>query len=285
VKPPAFDYAAPESLDEALALRAQHGDESTVLAGGQSLVPLLNLRMAYPVVVIDLGRVPGLAGIRKADGGVAIGTMTRHREAELSPLVRERFPLVPDALHHVGHVAIRNRGTVGGSIAHADPAAELPAVALVHEAQMVARSTAGERTIAAADFFQGYLTTALAPDELLVEVRLPEAPAGSRTGFAEVARRHGDYALGGAAALIRLDDSGAIADARLAFLGADSRPVRVPEVEAGLRGRRPDDDLLREAAETAAAGLEPKSDVHGTADYRRRVAAVVARRALAASIA
>jgi carbon-monoxide dehydrogenase medium subunit len=227
--------------------------------------------------------VAGLAGIVELEGGIAIGAMTRHREAERSQVVRSRFSLVSEALAYVGHPAIRNRGTVGGSLAHADPAAELPAVALVYDAQIVARSLRGERVIGVADFFQGYMTTALEPDELLVDARLFDPPAGSGTGFVELARRHGDYALGGCAALVRLEDSGAIAEARFAFLGADSRAVRVREAEESLRGAHPDEDVFREAAETAAARLEPNSDVHGSADYRRRVAAVVARRALVAA--
>ena len=200
VKPPPFDYLAPSSLDEALAFRAEHGGDGTVLAGGQSLMPLLNLRMAYPATVIDLGHVEELAGIHSVDGGVAIRAMTRQRDAERSDLALERCPLLVQALRHVGHVTIRNRGTVGGSLAHADPAAELPAVALALGAQLVARSVRGERTIAADDFFLGFLTTALEPDELLVEVRFPSVGGAGRVGssFLEIARRHGDFALVGA---------------------------------------------------------------------------------------
>lgn len=280
MKSPPFRYLAPSSLDEALSLRAEHADDCAVLAGGQSLVPLLNLRMAFPETVIDIGRVPGLGGVRERDGGLAVGAMTRHREAELSPLVAARAPLLPLALAHVGHVAIRNRGTVGGSLAHADPAAELPALALVHDAELVVRSVRGERVVPAAGFFRGYMTTAVEPDELLVEVRLPAPSPGTRAGFVEVARRHGDYALAGAAALVRLDPAGTIAEARLALFGVDATPVRAVEAEAALRGARPGEDVFREAAELAASGLAPNADVHASSEYRRRVAAVVARRAL-----
>jgi carbon-monoxide dehydrogenase medium subunit len=277
MKPPAFQYVAPSTLDEALALRAEHGFDSALLAGGQSLIPLLNLRIAFPAVVIDLGRVKELTGIRSADGGLAIGAMTRQCQAECSDLVRERAPLVVQALHQIGHGAIRNRGTIGGSLAHADPAAELPAAALALAAELVVRSTRGERTIPADDFFRSYLTTALEPDELLVEVRLPAVNGGS--SFQEVARRHGDFALVGAAAVVALD-VGAIRDVRLVLMGVGPKPVRAAWAEAMLRNVQPSEAAFAEAAQAAVAGLEPTSDIHATADYRRRVAGVLARRAL-----
>jgi len=281
MKPPLFRYFAPDTLEEALALRAEHAEDSAALAGGQSLMPLLNLRMAFPGAVIDLAGIGELAGIREWDGGVAIGAMTRQRAAERSPLVRERIPLAARALPNVGHAAIRNRGTVGGSIAHADPAAELPAVALALDAEMVARTSGGERTIAAADFFAGFLTTALAPDELLVEVRIPGLPAGHGTAFVELARRHGDFAIVGVGAALALDGAGAIADARLVFIGVGGAPVRAREAEGLLRGSAPSDALFAEAAERAKTELDPPGDTHASAGYRRRVAGVLARRALA----
>jgi len=280
VKPPPFDYLAPSTLDEALALRAEHADDSLVLAGGQSAMPLLNLRMALPAAVIDLGRIPELAGIREYDGGVAFGAMTRQRDAERSQLVQERLPLATQALAHVGHTTIRNRGTIGGTMAHADPAAELPAVALLLDGELVARSTRGERTIAAGDFFVGVLTTALEPDELLVEVRLRGLPGQVGTAFLEVARRHGDFAVVAAGAAVALAADGTIADARLAFTGVGATPIRAHDAEAILRGAQPGDDVFAEAAARAAADLEPGSDAHATAAYRRRIADVLARRAL-----
>jgi len=280
MKPPAFEYLAPRSLDDAVALRAEHAADSVVLAGGQSLVPLLNLRMAFPGTVIDLGGVDELAGIREYDGGVAFGAMTRQRTVERSPLVGDRLPLVVKALGHVGHPAIRNRGTLGGSIAHADPAAELPAVALALDAQMVARSSRGERTIAARDFFAGFLTTALQPDEILVEVRLPGLGAGHGSACVELARRHGDFAIAGATAVVALDSAGRIADARLAFIGVGGTPVRATAAEAILRGATPGDAVFAEAAERAKDELDPGSDAHATAAYRRRIAGVLAQRAL-----
>jgi carbon-monoxide dehydrogenase medium subunit len=280
MKPPPFDYFAPTSLDEALALRAQHADDSVVLAGGQSLVPMLSLRLARPAVVIDLGRVPGLDGVSEWDGGVAVGAMARQRAVERSELVVRRTPLVTRALANVGHLTIRNRGTVGGSIAHAHPAGELPGAALALDAQLVARSSRGERTIRAADFFHGFMTTAIEPDEVLVEVRIPGQPERSGSSFVEVARRHGDFALAGAGAVIELAGDGAIADARLVFIGVGGAPVRAAGAEAALRGQRPDRALFAEAAEQSVAGLDPISDIHASADYRRRVARAVARRAL-----
>jgi carbon-monoxide dehydrogenase medium subunit len=280
VKPPAFQYFAPSSLDEALALRAEHADDCAVLAGGQSLMPMLNLRMAFPGTLIDLAGVGELAGIREWGGGVAIGAMTRQRAAERSTLLNEHAPLAARALPNIGHTTIRNRGTVGGSIAHADPAAELPAVALALDAELLAASSSGERTIAAGDFFAGFLTTSLAPEELLVEVRLPGLAAGHGVAFIELARRHGDFALVGVAAALALDGGGKIADARLAFIGVGGTPMRAREAEAVLRGEAPGDGVFAEAAERAKTEIDPSDDTHASAEYRRRIAGVLARRAL-----
>jgi carbon-monoxide dehydrogenase medium subunit len=280
MKPPAFHYVAPTTLEEALEARAEHADDCAILAGGQSLMPLLNLRMAFPGTIIDLAGVDELAGIREWDGGVAIGAMTRQRTAEGDALIRERAPLISTALPNIGHAAIRNRGTVGGSIAHADPAAELPAVALALDAQLVARKKGAERTIDAADFFAGFLTTALAPDELLVEVRLPAMAKGHGVAFHELARRHGDFALVGVAAAVALDD-GKITDARLAFIGVGGAPVRAREAEKVLVGAQPSAELFAEAAERAKGELDPPGDTHASGEYRRRVAGVLAQRALA----
>jgi CO/xanthine dehydrogenase FAD-binding subunit len=280
MKPPLFDYRSPSSLDEALALRSQYRDDSAVLAGGQSLMPMLNLRLARPEVLIDLGRVAEVAGITELDGGVSLGAMTRQRHAERSDLIRERAPLVQQALAHVGHPAIRNRGTVGGSLAHADPAAELPAVCIALDAELVARSATAERTIAAEDFYVGFMTTALAPDELLVEVRIPAPGGTSGTAFLEIARRHGDFALVGVAAAIALDGEGVITDARLVFTGVGLQPVRAHEAEASLRGTPAGTDAFAAAAKLVPAALQPRADAHASSEYRRRVAGVLARRAL-----
>ena len=284
MKPPLFDYRSPSSLDEALALRSEFAYDSVVLAGGQSLMPMLNLRLARPEVLIDLGRVAELAEISDRDGGVSLGAMTRQRSAERSDLIRQRAPLVQQALSHVGHPAIRNRGTVGGSIAHSDPAAELPAVCVALGAELVAHGAEGERTIAAEDFAVGFMSTALAPDELLVEIRIPAAAATLRTAFLEIARRHGDFALVGVAAAVALDGDGLINDARLVFTGVGLVPVRAREAEASLLGTSGDAAALATAARLVTGELQARTDAHASGDYRRRVAGVLTRRALAEAL-
>jgi carbon-monoxide dehydrogenase medium subunit len=285
MKPPLFDYRSPSTLDEALALRSEYAYDSVVLAGGQSLMPMLNLRLAQPEVLIDLGRVAELAEISELDGGVSLGAMVRQRSAERSDLIRERAPLVQRALGHVGHPAIRNRGTVGGSVAHSDPAAELPAVCVALDAELVARGAAGERTIAAEDFTVGFMTTALAADELLVEVRIPAGAATLRTAFIEIARRHGDFALVGVAAAVALDGDGLINDVRMVFTGVDLMPVRARAAEASLLGTPGDSAALTKAAGLVTGELQPRTDGHVSGDYRRRVAGVLARRALTEAMA
>ena len=278
-----FEYCAPRSLDEAIALLGEHGDEAKVLAGGQSLVPLLAMRLARPTVVIDINELDGLAAIAPTDGGgLTLGAMTRERAAERSPDVATRVPVLAEALPLVGHVAIRNRGTVGGSIVHADASGELPAVALVTDAEMVARSTRGDRVIAADGFFYGHFTTAMADDELLTEVRIPAGAPGAGWAFDEVARRRGDFALVGAAAMVAMTD-GVIGEARIALIGVAGQPVRAPDTEAALVGQPADASTFEAAAQEAVAGLEPASDVHGSGEFRRHLAGVVTRRALTAA--
>lgn len=282
MKPAPFSYAAPESVDEALDLLAEYGHDGKVLAGGQSLVPLLNMRLARPRVLIDLNRVAGLDYIREDNGTVAIGAMTRQRTVERSPMIRERLPLLSEAIRFVGHPQIRNRGTVGGSLAHADPSAELPAVAVASGATLVARSPRGERTLDAEEFFVSYLATVLEPDELLTEVRFPVH--GHRgTAFLEVSRRHGDYALAGVAAMVAVRD-GRCEDVRLAFTGVGPVPIRIPEAEAALTGRAPTDGVFAEISGIVSTRLDPDSDIHASADYRRRVSGTLAARALAAAV-
>ena len=284
MKPPPFEYFAPDTVEEALALLAQYGDEAKPLAGGQSLVPVLNFRLARPAVLVDLNRIDLLAGIEAADGGLRIGAMTRQRRAERDELVRRHAPLIAEALPHVAHPQIRNRGTIGGSIAHADPAAELPALALALEATLRLRSAASDRTIAARDFFTGLFATALAADELLVEVDLPPLPARSGCAFEEVARRHGDYALLAVAAVVALDDAERCVEARLAYVGAGPGPLRSAAAETALTGRRIDDAAMRDAAEAAFVELDPGGDVHASADYRKALARVLTARALARAV-
>ncbi|HZT67025.1 MAG TPA: xanthine dehydrogenase family protein subunit M [Acidimicrobiales bacterium] len=284
MKPPPFEYRAPTSVEEALDLLWEHGDEARPLAGGQSLVPLMALRLARPSLLVDLAGVAGLDAIGSANGSVTVGAMVRERAAERSAEIAGSAPLLAAALPLIGHPAIRSRGTVGGSLSHADPAGELPAVALAAEAVMVARSHQGERTIPAADFFTGYFSTALAPDELLTEVRWPEAADGSGAAFEEVARRHGDFAMVGVAAMVSLE-AGKITSARLALSGVSDTPVRAGDAEAALVGVAPGDEAFGEAAQLAAAALSPPSDLHGSSAYRRHVAGVLVRRALAVAVA
>ncbi len=282
MKLPHVDYEAPRTVTEAVELLAEHEDEASVLAGGQSLIPLLALRLAHPAVLIDINGVTELSGVSATNGTVTIGAMTREYVAEESGTVADAVPLLAAALPLIGHEAIRNRGTIGGSLAHADPAAELPAVARALDAEFVVRGRAGERVIPAAKWFEGYLTTSRAPDELLVEVRFPAAGRGTGSSFDEVARRHGDFAIVGLATSLTLS-GGAISDARLAFAGVSDVPVRATEAEDLLVGERPSAELFDEAARRATSDIDPPADLHGSADYRRKVAAALVRRGLRAA--
>ena len=273
------DYEAPGTVAEALDLLAEHGDEASVLAGGQSLIPLLALRLAQPAVLIDINGVEGLSGVSTTDGWVTIGATTREYMAEESATIAESVPLLAAALPLIGHEAIRSRGTVGGSLAHADPAAELPAVARALNAEFVVRGPSGERVVPAAEWFEGYLTTSRGPDELLTEVRFLAARPGTGTSFQEVARRHGDFAMVGLATSVTLK-VGTITDARLAFAGVSDVPARATAAEELLEGERPTAELFDEAARVAAADLDPPSDLHGSAEYRKKVAAALVRRGL-----
>jgi aerobic carbon-monoxide dehydrogenase medium subunit len=280
LKPPPFTYLAPDSLEEALSQLAEHGDEAKPLAGGQSLVPLLALRLARPTVLIDLGGLSELAYIRADNGHVAVGAMTRERAAERSEIIRSGVPLLAEALPLIGHIAIRNRGTIGGSAAHADPAAEIPTLAMALQAELVAASASrGRRTIPATEFFQGFLTTALEPDELLVEVRFPVAAPGTVVAFEEAARRHGDFAMVGVASAVLVRD-GSVADARLALAGVSDAPLRCHEAEQVLAGSAPSMAVIEEAASVATSPLTPASDLHGSSAYRKHLARVLIRRAL-----
>jgi aerobic carbon-monoxide dehydrogenase medium subunit len=279
MKLPQFDYEAPETVSEAVGLLAEHLDEASVLAGGQSLIPLLALRLAQPALLIDINGVADLSGVSVTDGWVAIGATTREYVAEESGTIADAVPLLAAALPLIGHEAIRSRGTVGGSLAHADPAAELPAVARALDAEFVVRGPLGERVVPAAEWFEGYLTTSRQPDELLTEVRFPAAGQGTGVSFQEVARRHGDFAMVGLAASVTLSD-GAISDARLAFAGVSDVPARATGAEELLVGQRPSAELLDEAARRAAGDIDPPSDLHGSAEYRKKVAAVLVRRGL-----
>ena len=283
MKLPPVEYEAPTTVAEAVDLLAEYLDEASVLAGGQSLIPLLALRLARPAVLIDINGIDELSGVSAADGWVAIGAMTREYVAEESEMIAGSVPLLAAALPLIGHEAIRSRGTIGGSLAHGDPAAELPAVARALDAEFVVRSRPGDRVVQAADWFEGYLATARRPDEILVEVRFPTAGPGTGAAFEEVARRHGDFAIVGLAVSLTLAD-GAISDARLAFSGVADVPVRAADAEDLLVGNRPSPELFEEAARRATAGLDPPADLHGSSEYRKKIAATLVRRGLQAAL-
>jgi CO/xanthine dehydrogenase FAD-binding subunit len=282
MKLPPVEYEAPTTVAEAIDLLAEHLDEASVLAGGQSLIPLLALRLARPAVLIDINGVAELSGMSATDGQVAIGAMTRDYVAEKSRELADTVPLLAAALPLIGHEAIRSRGTIGGSLAHADPAAELPAVARALDAEFVVRGPSGERVIPAAQWFEGYLTTSRRPDELLLEVRFPAAGPGTGVSFREVTRRHGDFAMVGLAVSLVLS-GGVITDARLALAGVSYVPVRAAAAEDLLTGERPSTELFDEAARRATDDIDPPGDLHGSSDYRKTVAAAVVRRGLRAA--
>jgi len=278
MKPAKFDYHNPTTLDEALRLLAQFGDQARPLAGGQSLVPLMNFRLIRPAHLIDLNGVEELSYIKTDSGPLRIGATTRQREIERSMVVAERCPLLREAASYIGHVQIRNRGTVGGSLAHGFPSAELPVAMVTLDASFTLRSKANQRSARAEDFFVSYMTTALEPDELLTEIGVPPLPANSGWSYQEVSRRHGDFALAGAASLVTLGENGTIQQARLTLTGMT--PMRSQEAEEFLLGERPSDAAFREAARRATENLEQDSDIHASAEYRRAACAVLAWRAL-----
>jgi aerobic carbon-monoxide dehydrogenase medium subunit len=284
MKPPRFDYLAPTSLAEALALLAEYGEEAKLLAGGQSLVPLLNFRLVRPAHLVDLNEVPDLAYVREEDGWLAIGGMTRQRALEKSPLVAERCPLMAQALPQIGHAQIRNRGTIGGSLAHADPAAELPAVVAALGGELVVQSTKGRRTLRPDEFFVTYLTTALEPSEILVEVRVPKVAPRTGTAFVEVSRRHGDFAMVGSAVVVTLDESGICTSSAITLIGVGPTPVVARDAAQALVGSRPTATAFAEAARRVSAAVTPDSDLHASAEYRKHVSGVLTARALALAV-
>lgn len=282
MKPGRFHYHAPHTVDDAVALLAEHGDEAKPLAGGQSLVPMMSLRLASFGHLVDLNRVVGLDAIERSNGDVRIGALVRQAVAEHDSMLAAGAPLVARALPHIGHFQIRNRGTVGGSIAHADPASELPAVALALDATIETARPGGAREIAAADFFEGTWQTALADDEILTAVRFPVWEGASGFAIEEVARRHGDFALCGAVCAVTLDGD-AVTRAAIALFGVGPTPVRASAAEAALISAGPGANLTA-IGDEAAAPLTPSDDIHASGTYRRTVAAVLVRRALAKAL-
>jgi carbon-monoxide dehydrogenase medium subunit len=280
MKPAPFEYYRASTLDDAVALLTKHGSDAKALAGGQSLLPLMKLRLARPAALVDLNRLRELAYVRREDGVLAFGALARLSELQ-SPTVRSLAPMLAAAARHIGHPAIRHRGTICGSLAHADPAAELPVLALTLGAELRVTGSAGERTIAARDFFVGALTTSLRPGEVLREARFPGLAPGVGWSFMELARRHGDYALVSVAIVLRADANGRVSEARIALGSVADRPVRCDAAERALVGEAGRRVAFEAVAATAAAPLDPPSDVHGSGAYRRRLAAVLVERALA----
>src|SRR2546426_1644576 len=278
-----FEYATPETLEEALALVRETGAEAKVLAGGQSLVPLLNYRLARPRLVVDVNGLP-LAGLRVENGSLHLGALTRHHELEELPEIARSAPLLPEVARLIGNVRVRSLGTVGGSLAHADPAAELPMAIVALDARLTLASASGSRTVSARDFFTGYLSTALGADELLTEIAVP-VTRGMGWAVEEFARRAGDFAVVAVAAGVSLDRRGRVDDARVTFAGVADRPVRATAAEDALRGQEPSADRLARAAEIARDGLDHQSGAFASGAYRRLLARVLARRALGRAVA
>jgi aerobic carbon-monoxide dehydrogenase medium subunit len=280
MKPAPFTYAAPSTIEEAITLLSEHGDAVKLLAGGQSLMPMLNLRLARPQYIVDLNRIPGLDYLVERDGVLAVGALTRQRSLERTPSVRQGYPLLYEATRLIGHRAIRNRGTVGGSIVHADPAAELPAVLVAHGGSVQVQGPRGIRRIAADDFFRAYLTTALEPDEILTEVRFPRPPTGTGWCFMEESRRHGDFAMVGVAVLLTLDTARRCTRVAVVLCGVGGVPHQVAAAPALLLGHTVDAARLRDVAQAAASEIEPESDLHASAEFRRHLSTVLIQRAV-----
>ena len=282
MKPAAFEYIVADSVDMAVASLAQAGGDAKIIAGGQSLVPMLNFRLLRPSVLVDINRIPDLAYVREDGNVVRIGALTRHHQLETSPVIAAHFPVLSEAMAHVAHLAIRNRGTIGGSLSHADPAAELPMMAMLLDAEVRIVSSAATRTVAARDFFRDALTVDLVEDEMVTEIALPKLPPNTGGGFEEVARRSGDFALAAVAATLTLSD-GKIAQARIAMTGVAPTARRVAEAEKLLIGQRLDAGVGSDIIEAVRAAAEPPTDLHASADYRRHLVGVLAGRALAAA--
>ena len=284
MKPAPFAYLSPASVDEAVALLNDYRDSAKLLAGGQSLLPMMNFRLARPAYIIDLNRVQGLDYIIERDDTLRIGAMTRHRHLERSDLVAQHYPLLHEAVAYIGHTAIRNRGTIGGSLAHADPAAELPAILLAYGGSVMAQGPSGTREVMADDLFLTYFTTALASDEILTEIRLPRWPVRTGWCFLEESRRHGDFAMVGVAALVTLDAAGHCSRVAVTITGVGGVPYNVQQATSILLGNPVTTDLIRELAQLVATAVEPESDIHASAEFRRHLSAVLTQRALTVAV-
>ena len=285
MKPAPFDYVIPGTLDEAVGYLSDEDIESHVLAGGQSLVPAMNMRMARPELLVDLGKLDALDFIREDNGSLVVGAMTTKRSMEYSPIVASSQPLVHAATLMIAHPQIRNRGTVGGSIAHADPAAEYPAVAMLLDAEIKAQGPGGERTISSSDFFISYFTTDLEEGEILTEVRFPPVTPNTGWSFKEFSRRHGDFALAGVGVTLNLDASGHCENTRVVAFALGATPIRARALEEAINGETPSETLFAAASKTIAEDLEdPTSDIHASVEYRRELASVLGARALGEAV-
>ena len=280
MKPPPFDYFAADCIEAAIQALADAGGDGKIIAGGQSLMPMLNFRLLRPSILIDINRIPDLAYVRDDGDEIRIGPLTRHRILETSDLIAKQFPVLHEAMGYVAHLAIRNRGTIGGSLSHADPAAELPMMSLLLDARLEVQSNAGRRTIEARDFFLGALTTALEDGDMLVEVRLPKLQEGTGWAFEEVARRSGDFALA-SVAVIMSSDGDRVSDLRIGMMGVGETPMRATEAENILTGQRYSEDVVAAAVDAIRAAVEPNTDLHASADYRRHLVGILAQQALA----
>ena len=284
MKPAPFRFVAARSIEQALQLKAEHGDEARFLAGGQSLVPTMNFRLTQPAVLIDINPLTELAGIKEEPGErLRVGALTRYRNLERDPATARNLPLVHEALPHIAHPQIRNRGTIGGNLAHADPASEMPAIVVALAGRLRARSATAERWIDASDFFVGALSTALQSDEMLMEVDLPVAPRRSGACFMELSRRRGDFAIIGVAATVRLDDDGRCAEARIGLCNAGDGPVFAAAASLSLAGRQIGDKEIGEAAELMQRDIDPGGSIHASKEFQRHIAGVLTKRALAAA--
>jgi CO/xanthine dehydrogenase FAD-binding subunit len=282
MKPPPFDYVLAKNVEDAVLTLAHAGGDAKIIAGGQSLVPMLNFRLLKPSVLVDINAISDLSFIADDGDAVRIGALTRHRQLETSQLITQYFPVITEAMSYVAHLAIRNRGTIGGSLSHADPAAELPMLALLLDAELQAVSSTGSRTIAARDFFLGALIVDLKEDELLTEIRIPKLAPSSGWGFAEVARRSGDFALAGVAVTLSITN-GIISSVRIAMVGVGDRPQRATEAETVLEGQRLTPALLDRVSRAARDAVTPHTDAHASADYRRHLIGVLTERVVSAA--
>jgi carbon-monoxide dehydrogenase medium subunit len=285
MKPPAFEYSCPTTLAEAIAILAEGDGDAKIISGGQSLMPLLAFRVASPKRLVDLRKLPGLDRITIGADGVRLGARVRWRDIEKDARLRSAHPLLVEAISHVAHYQVRNRGTVGGSVAHADPAAEMPGIAVACDAEIAVAGKAGTRVIAADDFFIGALTTALTPDEVITEIRLPAWPAGRRWGFQEFARRRGDFAMAAAAVFYDIDAQGRATNAHVGVIGVGERPTRLADAEAVLNGAKVDAEVIAAAARATSAAVDPPEDIHASAAYRRALVGTMVERALARAAA